>query len=82
VDHRGGFRHGCGLVLHAKTLAMVMDLFTADQLSRKPWKLAKLSAFMCFGVACGLLGASLILSPAGTLGSSRPSVVPMSAAVR
>ncbi len=42
-----------------------MDLSAAEHLNGKPWKLAKLGAFVCFGVACGLLGASLILSQPG-----------------
>jgi hypothetical protein len=38
-----------------------MDLFSAEQLNGKLWNAAKLGAFLCFAVACGLLGASLIL---------------------
>lgn len=38
-----------------------MDLFSAEQLNGKLWHVAKLGAFLCFAVACGLLGASLIL---------------------
>jgi hypothetical protein len=43
-----------------------MDLSAAEQLNGKRWKLAKLGAFICFGVACGLLGASLMLSQPGS----------------
>jgi hypothetical protein len=39
-----------------------MDLFATDQLDATRWKLAKLAAFVCFGLACCLLGASLVLS--------------------
>ena len=39
-----------------------MDLFAAEQLNGKLWNLAKQGAFMCFLVACALLGASLMLS--------------------
>lgn len=38
-----------------------MDLFSAEQLNGKLWRAAKLGAFLCFAIACGLLGASLIL---------------------
>jgi hypothetical protein len=36
-----------------------MDLFSAEQLNGKLWRVAKLGAFLCFAVACGLFGASL-----------------------
>jgi hypothetical protein len=39
-----------------------MDLFATEQLNGTRWQLAKLAAFLCFGVACCLLGASLVLS--------------------
>jgi hypothetical protein len=39
-----------------------MDLFATDQLNATHWRLAKLAAFVCFGLACCLLGASLVLS--------------------
>ena len=39
-----------------------MDLFATDQLDATRWRLAKLVAFVCFGIACCLLGASLVLS--------------------
>ena len=39
-----------------------MDLFATDQLNATRWRLAKLAAFICFGLACCLLGASLVLS--------------------
>ena len=38
-----------------------MDLFSAEQLNGKFWNLAKQGAFLCFVVACALLGASLVL---------------------
>lgn len=41
-----------------------MDLFSAEQLNGKLWQAAKLGAFLCFAVACGLLGASLLLPDA------------------
>jgi hypothetical protein len=42
-----------------------MDLSTAEQLNGNLWHRAKNGAFVCFMVACGLLGASLILPTAG-----------------
>jgi hypothetical protein len=39
-----------------------MDMFSADQLDTPRWKLAKLAAFVCFALACCLLGASLVFS--------------------
>ncbi len=39
-----------------------MDLCAAERLNGKLWHWAKRSAFMCFLVACALLGASLALT--------------------
>jgi hypothetical protein len=36
-----------------------MDLHTTEQVNGRHWMLAKQGAFMCFLVACALLGASL-----------------------
>jgi len=41
-----------------------MDLSAAEQLNGKLWHWAKRGAFLCFLVACALLGASLVLPPA------------------
>ena len=38
-----------------------MDLFAAEKLNDQPWHWARRGAFMCFLVACALLGASLVL---------------------
>jgi hypothetical protein len=43
-----------------------MDLCAAEKLNGRLWNWAKRSAFMCFVVACALLGASLAL-PQGHL---------------
>jgi hypothetical protein len=48
-----------------------MDLFSAEQLNGKRWSLARQGAFLCFLVACALLGASLVLPHAGLPDSSR-----------
>jgi hypothetical protein len=40
-----------------------MDLNTTEQLNGKLWTGAKLSAFLCFAVAGGLLVSSLLLPP-------------------
>jgi hypothetical protein len=51
-----------------------MDLFATEQLNGTRWQLAKLAAFVCFGVACCLLGASLVLSqPSSTGGAGQVS---------
>jgi len=42
-----------------------MDLSSAELMNGKLWHRAKAGAFVCFMVACGLLGASLILPPPG-----------------
>jgi hypothetical protein len=42
-----------------------MDLLAAERLNGRLWNLAKQGAFMCFLVACALLGASLMLSVNG-----------------
>jgi hypothetical protein len=42
-----------------------MDLCAAEKLNGKLWHWAKRSAFMCFLVACALLGASLALEIPG-----------------
>jgi hypothetical protein len=39
-----------------------MDLFSTDQLNATRWRFAKVAAFICFGLACCLLGTSLVLS--------------------
>ena len=39
-----------------------MDLFETERHHGKLWGLAKQGAFMCFLVACALLGASLVLT--------------------
>jgi hypothetical protein len=44
-----------------------MDLFSAEQLNGKFWHLAKQGAFLCFVVACALLGASLVLPGSGAM---------------
>jgi hypothetical protein len=46
-----------------------MDLLAAERLNGRLWNLAKQGAFMCFLVACALLGASLMLSVSGDVGS-------------
>jgi hypothetical protein len=52
---------------------MPMDVFSTDQLNATHWKLAKLAAFICFGLACCLLGASLVLSqPNGGVAGQGP----------
>jgi hypothetical protein len=43
-----------------------MDLSAAELLNGKRWQVAKLLAFVCFGVACCLLGALLVLSEPNT----------------
>jgi hypothetical protein len=53
----------------------VMDLFAAEQLNGKLWHLAKQAAFMCFLVACALLGASLVLWKPGNVGTGKAYVV-------
>lgn len=40
-----------------------MDLLAAERLNGKRWHVAKIGAFLCFGVAGGLLIASLFLPP-------------------
>ncbi len=50
-----------------------MDLFATDQLDATRWKLAKLAAFVCFGLACCLLGASLVLSQPNSGGAGQGS---------
>ena len=49
-----------------------MDLLAAERLNGRLWNLAKQGAFMCFLVACALLGASLMLSWAGDVGKVQP----------
>jgi len=46
-----------------------MDLLAAERLNGRLWNLAKQGAFMCFLVACALLGASLTLSLGGDVGN-------------
>jgi hypothetical protein len=62
-------------VLPTETSAMAftnaMDLFATEQLRGTRWELAKLAAFACFGIACCLLGASLMLSQPNTGGTGR-----------
>ncbi len=48
-----------------------MDLFAAEQLNGKLWTLTKQVAFMCFLVACALLGASLALWQPGDVGKGQ-----------
>lgn len=48
-----------------------MDLFATEQLNGKLWNLAKQAAFMCFLVACALLGASLVLGQSGGHGKGQ-----------
>ncbi len=48
-----------------------MDLFAAEQFNGRLWNLAKQAAFMCFLVACALLGASLVLSLGGDVGKGQ-----------
>lgn len=56
--------------LHTKrSVAAIMDLFASEQLNGKLWNLAKQAAFMCFLVACALLGASLVLWQPGDVAS-------------
>jgi len=52
-----------------------MDLFATEHLNGKLWNLAKQAAFMCFLVACALLGASLILgqSSGDSKGQAHPA---------
>jgi hypothetical protein len=58
-----------------------MDLFAAERLNGKPWGLAKLAAFMCFVVACALLGASLVLSQSSGRGPGEGPLAGASAAL-
>ena len=51
-----------------------MDLFAAEQLNGKLWNVAKQAAFMCFLVACALLGASLVLWQPGDVGKGQAHV--------
>ncbi len=51
-----------------------MDLFAAEQLNGKLWNVAKQAAFMCFLVACALLGASLVLWHPGEVGKGHAYV--------
>jgi hypothetical protein len=44
-----------------------MDLFSAEQLNGRFWSLAKQGAFLCFVIACALLGASLVLPGSGVV---------------
>lgn len=48
-----------------------MDLFASEQLNGAFWTLAKQGAFMCFLVACALLGASLVLWQPVEMGSAQ-----------
>jgi hypothetical protein len=50
-----------------------MDLSAAEQLNGTRWQLAKLGALVCFGVACCLLGASLVLSQPNASGAGQPA---------
>jgi hypothetical protein len=45
----------------------IMDLFSAEQLNGRFWSLAKQGAFLCFVIACALLGASLVLPGSGVV---------------
>jgi hypothetical protein len=49
-----------------------MDLLAAERLNGRLWNLAKQGAFMCFLVACALLGASLVLSVRGDFANGQP----------
>jgi len=55
-----------------------MDMFSAHQLEAPRWKLAKLAAFVCFGLACCLLGASLVLSQPNV--GAQPPLAPAASA--
>jgi hypothetical protein len=52
-----------------------MDLCAAEKLNGRPWSWAKRSAFLCFVVACALLGASLALPQGHQIGTSAAAVV-------
>jgi hypothetical protein len=49
-----------------------MDLSETERLNGKLWQVAKQGAFMCFVVACALLGASLVLTDWGGERGSGP----------
>jgi len=51
-----------------------MDLFATEQLNGKLWNLAKQTAFMCFLVACALLGAALVLGHSGDAGKGQANL--------
>ena len=57
-----------------------MDLSSAEHMNGKLWHRAKAGAFVCFMVACGLLGASLILPPPA--GGERPLAGALTAQAR
>jgi hypothetical protein len=57
-----------------------MDMFAANQLNAPRWRFAKLVAFVCFGLACCLLGASLVVSqPSPSAGQPPPAPAAASA---
>jgi hypothetical protein len=47
-----------------------VDLSAAEKLNGRGWFLAKAGAFICFGVACGLMIASLFFMPGARAGST------------
>jgi hypothetical protein len=40
-----------------------VDLSAAAAIYGRGWSMAKIAAFVCFGVACGLMVAALIFAP-------------------
>jgi hypothetical protein len=40
-----------------------VDLSAAETIYGRGWTIAKVAAFVCFGVACGLMIASLVFAP-------------------
>ena len=49
---------------------LAMDLLAAQRRNGNRWNGAKIGAFVCFGVACGILIASLILPPTPLVGNT------------
>jgi hypothetical protein len=61
----------------------IVDLSAAEKIYGRGWNAAKVMAFVCFGVACGLMVASLVLVPGSRAqGLSVQSVAAIVAPVR
>jgi hypothetical protein len=49
---------------------VIMDLLAAERRNGQHWNGAKIGAFFCFVVACGILIASLVLPPTPLVGNT------------